>query len=111
MKFNSEKTPPRKQYTPVFMDSSGQMYSQSFRPMNSQDAQDNPMLGVANKRGAELQVPQYTAMNQNAFNYGGGGKYGTAKKYNPNAVPSYDPINPQEDAISQSPTLKKSAQV
>jgi len=111
MKFNSEKTPPRKQYTPVFMDSSGQMYSQSFRPMNSQDAQDNPMLGVANKRGAELQVPQYTAMNQNAFNYGGGGKYGTAKKYNPNAVPSYDPVNPQEDAISQSPTLKKSAQV
>ena len=72
----------------------------------------NGQEGDLTKKGQVDRSPYLSEYNPSGNAYGANknaNKYATAKRYVPNAIPSFDPENPKEDAIVNNQELKKKA--
>ena len=72
----------------------------------------NGQEGDLTKKGQVDRSPYLSEYNPSGNAYGANknaNKYATAKRYVPNAIPSFDPENPKEDAIVNNQALKKKA--
>jgi hypothetical protein len=107
---------PQRQYNQVVSDKSGALFRQ--RPNPNYVAKDygggfGGLIGFMNSGGiGQDQAYSYSPIN----NYGSSAqanRYGRTKRYNPvsfgSKVPSFDPVNPQEDAVKGNQELQKKA--
>jgi len=107
---------PQRQYNQVVSDKSGALFRQ--RPNPNYVAKDygggfGGLIGLMNSGGiGQDQAYSYSPVN----NYGSSAqanRYGRAQRYSPvsfgSKVPSFDPVNPQEDAVKGNQELQKKA--
>jgi len=101
--------PPQRQYNQVFSDRSGALFRQTPNPNYKSPLNGNPLrtLGLLYTGvRPENQPFNYSPVN----NYGSSAqanRYGKAKRYS--QVPSFDPNNPQEDAVKGNHELQNKA--
>ena len=103
---------PQRNYSPIFSDNSGNFFRREANPNFKTPLQGSPLQPLAFMfKGLDSgnQPFNYSPVNS----YGSSAqvsRYGKAQRYNPSSgIPSFDPDNPQDDALPENKSLKQKA--